>query len=307
MIGNGHAGFGRAASEKDPQGHLAGVVPRHAAIPARSRGNGPGSGFAKRCAHGERATALRRRPTTGRARTHAGAAAKRSHDYKPKHGPRRPPSPICTGPGRRPAPTPSTAPEHPRVTLPSNTRTRACAWPLSRAPTLTAHTRPFSAHPGRRRPVSCSATRAPGDVRLQVAADRAAGKHLHDSRNRGKAGPQTGRSRRRGGRRADRLRKWRRAGRSRFRPRHLSRIQSGAPDGPAAPCPRTRAKQGVRVDRADDVRADGVPRPAGGEFRDFGSPRRDSLSSPRGCLVGSLPAWLQLFDSGQAAATSGLG
>ena len=28
MIGNGPAGFGRAASEKDPQGHLADVVPR---------------------------------------------------------------------------------------------------------------------------------------------------------------------------------------------------------------------------------------------------------------------------------------
>jgi len=28
VIGNGHAGFGRAASEKDPQGHLADVVPR---------------------------------------------------------------------------------------------------------------------------------------------------------------------------------------------------------------------------------------------------------------------------------------
>ena len=40
MIGNGHAGFGRAASEKDPQGHLAGVVPRRAAIPARSSGDG---------------------------------------------------------------------------------------------------------------------------------------------------------------------------------------------------------------------------------------------------------------------------
>ena len=36
MIGNGHAGFGRAASEKDPQGHLAGVVPRRSVIPARS-------------------------------------------------------------------------------------------------------------------------------------------------------------------------------------------------------------------------------------------------------------------------------
>jgi hypothetical protein len=33
VIGNGHAGFGRAASEKDPQRHLAGVVPRHAATP----------------------------------------------------------------------------------------------------------------------------------------------------------------------------------------------------------------------------------------------------------------------------------
>ena len=44
MIGNGHAGFGRAASEKDPQGHLAGVVPRQAAIPARLRGMDPGTG-----------------------------------------------------------------------------------------------------------------------------------------------------------------------------------------------------------------------------------------------------------------------
>ena len=33
MIGNGHAGFGRAASEKDPQGHLADVVPRPATHP----------------------------------------------------------------------------------------------------------------------------------------------------------------------------------------------------------------------------------------------------------------------------------
>ena len=33
MIGNGHAGFGRAASEKDPQGHLADVVPRRACHP----------------------------------------------------------------------------------------------------------------------------------------------------------------------------------------------------------------------------------------------------------------------------------
>ena len=104
-------GFGRAASEKDPQGHLAGVVPRHAAIPARLRRNGPGNGFARRCARGERATALRRPRTTGRARTHAGAAAKRSNDYRPENGPRRPLSSICTGAGRRPSPTPSAARE----------------------------------------------------------------------------------------------------------------------------------------------------------------------------------------------------
>ena len=69
------------------------------------------NGFAKRCAHGERAAALRRRPTTGRAPTHAGAAARRSNDYKPENGPRRPPSSICTGAGRRPSRTPSAAPE----------------------------------------------------------------------------------------------------------------------------------------------------------------------------------------------------
>ena len=98
----------------------------NAAIPARSRRNGPGNGFAKQCAHGERATALRRRPTTGRAPTHAGAAAKRSNDYRPENGPRRPLSPICTGAGRRPAPTPSAAPE--RLGLDAvDTRTRACA------------------------------------------------------------------------------------------------------------------------------------------------------------------------------------
>src|SRR5205814_5414130 len=56
----------------------------NAAIPARLRRNGPGNGFAKRCAPGERATALRRPPTTGRAPTHAGAAPKRSNDYKPE-------------------------------------------------------------------------------------------------------------------------------------------------------------------------------------------------------------------------------
>ena len=63
----------------------------NAAVPGDRAGNGPGSGSAKRCAHGERATALRRPPTTGRAPTHAGAAAKRSNGYRPENGPRRPP------------------------------------------------------------------------------------------------------------------------------------------------------------------------------------------------------------------------
>jgi hypothetical protein len=42
VIGNGHAGFGRAASENDPQGHLADVVPR----PSRVGGLPPGAGAA---------------------------------------------------------------------------------------------------------------------------------------------------------------------------------------------------------------------------------------------------------------------
>src|SRR6201993_2418995 len=48
-----------------------------------------GSGAVRRCAPGERATAPRRPPMTGRAPTHAGAAAKRSNDYRPENGPRR--------------------------------------------------------------------------------------------------------------------------------------------------------------------------------------------------------------------------
>jgi hypothetical protein len=100
-----------------------------AAVPGRSRGNGPASGAVTRCAPGERATALRRPPTTGRAPTHAGAAPKRSNDYNPENGPRRPPSSICTGAGRRPSPTPSSAaPERLGVNA-VDTRARACAWP----------------------------------------------------------------------------------------------------------------------------------------------------------------------------------
>ena len=70
-----------------------------------------------------------RRPrTTGRARTHVGAAAKRSNDYRPENGPRRPLSSICTGAGRRPSPTPSAAPKRSGVNA-VDIRTRACAWP----------------------------------------------------------------------------------------------------------------------------------------------------------------------------------
>ncbi len=101
----------------------------NAAIPARLRRNGHGNGFAKRCALGERATALRRPRMTGRARTHAGAGAKRSNDYRPENGPRRPLSAICTGAGRRPSPTPSAAPERSGVNA-VDIRTRAGARPL---------------------------------------------------------------------------------------------------------------------------------------------------------------------------------
>ncbi len=111
----------------------------NAAIRARSRRNGPGSGFAKRCVHGGRATALRRRRMTGHARTHAAAAAKRSNGYRPQNGPHRRLSRICTAAGRRPAPTPSPAPERPGHNA-VVTRTVALRLVISeRAPTVAAH------------------------------------------------------------------------------------------------------------------------------------------------------------------------
>jgi hypothetical protein len=48
--------------------------------------------------------------------------------YKPENGPRRPLSSICTGTGRRPAPTPSAAPKRSGVNA-ADIRTRACARP----------------------------------------------------------------------------------------------------------------------------------------------------------------------------------
>ena len=118
-----------AAAGRRPRHGTARATPTriaNAAIPARLRRNGPGNGFAKRCAHGERATALRRRPTTGRALTHAGAAPRRSNDYKPENGPRRPLSSMCTRAGRRPSRTPSAAPERSGVNA-VDIRTRAGA------------------------------------------------------------------------------------------------------------------------------------------------------------------------------------
>jgi len=117
----------------------------NAAIPARLRANGHGNGFARRCAHGERATALRRPPTTGRAPTRAGAAANRSNDCRSENGQRRPLSSICTGVGRRPSPTPSAAPERLGVNA-VDIRTRACAWPsVTGAPRVAANACPIRA------------------------------------------------------------------------------------------------------------------------------------------------------------------
>ena len=108
---------------------------------------------------------------TGRARTHAGAAARRSNDYRPENGPLHLLSPICTEPGRRPAPPPSPAPERPGHNA-VVTRTLACAWPsLNGAPTVAAHataTRPCSSNPGRRRPV----TAGPGERQRRALASR---------------------------------------------------------------------------------------------------------------------------------------
>ena len=142
-----------------------------------------GDGFAKRCAHGERAPALRRPGMTGRARAHAGAAAKRAR-LQAGNRPHRPPSPICTGPRRRPAPTPSTAPERPRAVAVKRTGLRIAS--VNGAPTISANgaTSGPGAGPGER-----SATREERQRGLQVDTDRAAGKRLGDSRNLGKAGP----------------------------------------------------------------------------------------------------------------------
>jgi len=99
VIGNGHAGFGRATSEKDLQGHLADVVPRRAAIPGRPRPYGRTSGCATRCAHGSSDTAGHPRQPIGLGRAPADAAARHSSDSEPETGRRRRPSSTSTDPG----------------------------------------------------------------------------------------------------------------------------------------------------------------------------------------------------------------
>ena len=200
----------------------------NAAIPARLRRNGPGNGFARRCARGECATALRGPRTTGRARTHAGAAA------------------TQTSTGRRMA---RTVHRHRSVRqLGGGPRRRLRRRLNARAivPLLHPRLRLVICERGRRRSphtprpfVSAAATRASAlgdcwakgsdsEVCLPVAADRAAGKHLDDSRKRGKGGPPTepdGRARRH-------AHLWRQARLLRFRPRDPQSLNAGARRSP---------------------------------------------------------------------------
>jgi hypothetical protein len=83
----------------------------NAAIPARR--NGPGSGFVKRCAHGESATALRRPHMTGRAPTQRRRGGEALTRLQAGEWPAPSTVTICTGAGRRPSPTPSAARERP--------------------------------------------------------------------------------------------------------------------------------------------------------------------------------------------------
>jgi hypothetical protein len=147
--------------------------------------------------------------------THAGAAAKRSNDYKPENGQRRPRSSICTGPGRRPAATPSTVPE--RLGLNAvDTRTLAFAWSsVNGAPKISPQTlRPFVCTAAATR-ASAAVAAGPGERRrraLASAADRAASKHIDDSRTRRKAGALADATSRSGRRRRRETRDWRGAG-----------------------------------------------------------------------------------------------
>ena len=114
-------------------------------------------------------------------------------------------------PGRQLAPTPSAVPETTGPSMPLIHGPSLCAWPLcERGRRRSPHTpRPFvSAAATRPSALGDCWARGDSDVRLQAAADRAAGKQIDDSRNRGKGGPPTepdGRARRH-------AHLWRRAG-----------------------------------------------------------------------------------------------
>ena len=89
-----------------------------------------------------------------------------------------------------------------RATMPLLHGPSLCAWSSANAGADGRRTRhghsSLQQQRGRRRSVTAGQG-SDSDVRLQAAADRAAGKHLDDSRNRGKAGPATepdGRARR---------------------------------------------------------------------------------------------------------------
>jgi hypothetical protein len=98
---------------------------------APRNGKGDAYAYCKRCHPGAIAPEWSRervREAMRAWRARYGAAANRSHDYKPENGPRRLLSSICTGAGRRPSPTPSAAPERLSVSA-VVVRTRACASP----------------------------------------------------------------------------------------------------------------------------------------------------------------------------------
>jgi len=90
VIRNGHAGFGRAASEKDPQGHLADVVPR----PANDQQSAPSSPTAR--------PASRPRRSQSPGQHNAGCTA-------PGPGSSNAPSAARSSPSPRPANSPDSA------------------------------------------------------------------------------------------------------------------------------------------------------------------------------------------------------
>lgn len=127
---------------------------------------------------------------------------------------------------------------------------------------------------------------------MQVAADRAGGKHIGDSRNLVKAGPLADPARRPHGRRDCDARVWRGAGPGRISPRDPSENRSRA----AGPCQRKRSrvrvaerKQVHRCDSGEHRRVDGAESLADGEslvFADLG--RETSRRVKAGATLGAV-------------------